>query len=173
MQIETKYNFGDVVWWASTQDGTTSMPCPECGGAGRLKVASLIDAHRTVNCPTCAGSGAIRTYAVKPYVRELTLAQVRITRTCSPGLPGMEFWSNYAAQNGGDEWYMAVETGVGSGSLYPAEYLYTSREAAEARAAVLVAEAEAQHAELRAEDERRRQREAEKFAAEEAAEDDL
>lgn len=49
--------------------------------------------------------------------REVTVGQVRVVVTDSPGL-GETDWQNYRAQSGRLEEYMCVETGVGSGTVY-------------------------------------------------------
>ena len=52
-------------------------------------------------------------------VRLLTVGQVRVTVTDTPGIEqdGIQF-DNYKAASGHTEEYMCVETGIGSGSLY-------------------------------------------------------
>ena len=65
----------------------------------------------------------------------VTIGQVRVECTNSPGLPGEELFDNYKAQQGYEERYMCVETGVGSGTLWePGLNLFDTEE--ECRAAI-------------------------------------
>ena len=49
---------------------------------------------------------------------KLTVGQVRVEVTASPGLRGLSRFSNFSAQASYVEQYMCVETGVGSGTIY-------------------------------------------------------
>jgi len=51
-------------------------------------------------------------------VRALTIGQIRVEVTDSPGHEGYSFYSNYAPQKGYEEVVMCVETGIGSGTLW-------------------------------------------------------
>jgi hypothetical protein len=61
------------------------------------------------------GDRAFVTYDGVP--RELTIGQVRVEATDSPGY-GETIFGNYQPQKGYVEQYMCVETGIGSGSLF-------------------------------------------------------
>lgn len=56
----------------------------------------------------------------------LTIGRVSKTFTDSPGRQGEEVFDNYKQQFGVKEEYMCVETGIGSGTLYPVEILSLS-----------------------------------------------
>lgn len=61
----------------------------------------------------------------------LTISQIRVEFTNSPGRPGEKTFDNYMPQKGRKEHYMCVETGVGTGALYPVERLCASYEEAQ------------------------------------------
>jgi hypothetical protein len=66
-------------------------------------------------------------------VRQLTIGQVRVEITDSPGLDGETIFDNFKPQTERKESYMCVETGIGSGTLYTlGEHIFASREACEA-----------------------------------------
>ena len=87
----------------------------------------------------------------------LTIGQVRVTVTDSPGL-GATTFHNFKAQQGRVEEYMCVETGIGSGTVYTldqtifadeaqclsanAARIKAQREAAEERRAENIAQAQ-------------------------------
>lgn len=50
-------------------------------------------------------------------IQQLTIGEIRVTVTDSPGYEDSMF-DNYKPQKNYEEWYMCVETGIGSGSLY-------------------------------------------------------
>lgn len=51
-------------------------------------------------------------------IRQLTIGQIRVIVTDTPGLPGKEMYSNYAPSHQKEEQYMCIETGIGSGKTY-------------------------------------------------------
>ena len=63
-------------------------------------------------------------------IQRLTLGQVRVEVTDSPGI-GNTIYDNFKAQRGRKESYMAVETGIGSGYVYDANDLFSSKKEAE------------------------------------------
>ena len=60
---------------------------------------------------------------IRCCMQKLTLGQVRVEVTNSPGYDGTIF-DNFKKQSGRKESYMAMETGIGSGYVYNAEDLY-------------------------------------------------
>ena len=64
----------------------------------------------------------------------MTIGQVRVEITDSPGVDGEEIFSNYMAQKETKEQYMCIETGIGSGTLHYAEMLFVTKDAAKAEA---------------------------------------
>ena len=61
----------------------------------------------------------------------LTVGQVRKSVTDSPGRPGEEMFDNYKPQKKESEEYMCVQTGIGSGSVYPVERVFATAEEAQ------------------------------------------
>lgn len=51
-------------------------------------------------------------------VKELTVGQVRMIYTDSPGREGETTFDNYMPQKSYQEQYMCIETGIGSGSVF-------------------------------------------------------
>lgn len=64
----------------------------------------------------------------------MTIGQVRVEITDSPGIEGEEMFDNYKPQQEYKEQYMCVETGVGTGTLHYVENLFTTKELAKAAA---------------------------------------
>lgn len=128
MILESKFGNGDVVYHAQIGDGRKTVPCHECSGAGRLKIEGK---SYTVDCRMCAGSGHYSTHKPVVDVRKLTIGRVGVQITESRGISGESTFDNYMPQHKRREEYMALETGVGSGSLYYAETLFATREEAQ------------------------------------------
>jgi len=66
--------------------------------------------------------------------RMMTIGQVRVEITNSPGREGEEMFDNYKPQHKYAEEYMCVETGIGSGTLYKVEDLFATKKEAESEA---------------------------------------
>lgn len=64
-------------------------------------------------------------------VGPLTIGQVRVEITDSPGIEGEEIFDNYKAQKGEKEQYMCIETGIGSGTIHPVDRLFYDKASAE------------------------------------------
>ena len=85
--------------------------------------------------------GIQKTYNTDDWqvIGPLTIGQVRVEVTDSPGIEGEEVFDNYKAQKETIEQYMCVETGVGSGTLHYAERLFSTRDEASTEAEKLTA----------------------------------
>lgn len=112
MKITTKYDLGDVVYYLSTETIARKKPCQSCGDRGRIEMPST--KRGWVTCPDCGGYSrqgevvdSVTAYTVKG---PLTIGQAR-------GVVG-----------GGlsETTYMCAETGIGSGTVYTEEHLFTS-----------------------------------------------
>lgn len=159
MIIETKFNNGDVVYYADVSEAYTSTPCAECAGTGRLKIEGKT---YTIACRDCNGRGSFSRSELAPAAALRTIGQIRVEIKDSPGKPGHSTFSNYGPQSGRDETYMCIETGVGSGSVfYAADLFHTEAEALD-RAKVKLYE----WRQRRDEEEARRQKEREQYARE-------
>lgn len=133
MEITTKFSNGDRVWRAYTNwQPVGERDCEECKGTGRLKIEGK---SLTIPCPERCRSGKFPIYNFAPLAKQLTIGQVRIAITDSPGTSNHwgsvtsydgEGNTNYSPIQKREEQYMCVETGIGSGSLYPAEDLFAT-----------------------------------------------
>lgn len=128
--IETKFSVGDVVYHAQTTTETRMHPCPDCLGTKAWRAVSPAGGEFSVECPRCGGGyQSNRALNLKysvyvPAPRRLTIGSVRVNTA-------------HDDYDGGNS-YMCLETGVGSGSVYREDDLFTSEEearrAAQARA---------------------------------------
>ena len=57
----------------------------------------------------------------------LTIGQVRVKVTDSPGIKCEDTFGNFMEQHGTEEQYMCVETGIGSGTIHYGERLFSSK----------------------------------------------
>ena len=111
MKLESKFNIGDRVFSIVNYPVITYLTCPTCEGRKAVTIG-----NETFTCPKCHGRGSFcRQSENKWSVRDnpLTIGQVRIEH--GPKL---------------EESYMCIETGVGSGSVFYAKDLFTSRKEA-------------------------------------------
>lgn len=131
MKIITKFNLGDKVTHIRMGMKTTTPECTSCSGTGKI----ILDDGETTCCPKCHGAG----YHVKHDKMEwapmaaLTLGEVRVVVTDSPGIEGEETFDNFKPQKDRKETYMAIETGIGTGNNYNANDLFATREEAQAK----------------------------------------
>ena len=124
MIVDTAHNLGDIAWCLRTSKVARKAPCRACDDTGRIDVPQT--ERGWVRCPDCGG-----------YTRQgEVVAEVDAYEVEGPLTIGMVRVSVTAAGEQ-DECYMAFETGVGSGTVYPVERLFPSREAAVAHAEAL------------------------------------
>ena len=130
MNIETKYANGDVVFAIGNYPVKKWQSCGFCPGTGKI-VGN--DGNERF-CPECYGRMGKYIYEPQQWQVNhmiLTIGQVRITITDSPGQEGETVFDNFKEQHGREESYMCIETGIGSGSVHRADTLYPSIEAAQ------------------------------------------
>lgn len=129
-----KYRTGETVYRASVSHETEMLPCPDCLGTRKWKVLTPAGAELTTDCVRCCSYGdirgvpSLRRAVWKPQTRALTIGAIEIR-------------AGYGDRDAVR--YMAVETGVGTGSVYQERELHADEESARAAAA---AEAEAKNA---------------------------
>jgi hypothetical protein len=77
----------------------------------------------------------------RPYINDswqvigpMTIGQVRVEVTDSPGIEGETMFDNYKEQKSAKEVYMCIETGIGSGTLHDGERLFATKSEAKAYA---------------------------------------
>jgi hypothetical protein len=132
MIIETKYGIGDKVWFARTETERRQHPCPDCNGTKQWKAISPAGEEYDFSCPRCSASYSGKhemSLAYSAYttsVRQLTIGSIRHDTYKDGFSSGTE--------------YMCVETGVGGGSVYKEGQLFSTKEGAEAAAALMAAE---------------------------------
>ena len=117
MKIKTKHSIGDVVYRSGTRNTQKQHPCPDCMGSKQWVAISPAGSEYTFACPRCQGGYISNQVASLRYlehiadVSELTIGSVRTD-------------SNTGIT------YMCEETGVGSGTVYDEESLFSkNREA--------------------------------------------
>jgi hypothetical protein len=117
--IETKFDVGDTVWFASTVTTQFQHACPDCLDSKEWEAKSPAGSTFKVACPRCSQTyqahDELRLTYTKytPNVRKLTIGSVRASTIVGD------------AWNEGNE-YMALETGVGSGSVYREPNLFAT-----------------------------------------------
>lgn len=128
--METAYDIGDTVFYASTATKTFQHPCPDCLGSRKWKATSPAGGEFDVECPRC-GTGYqsnrgldLRYSQWTPCVRKLTIGSLKANSPTGTG--------SYDDGNS----YMCVETGVGSGSIYNERDLFRTEAEALAEATI-------------------------------------
>jgi hypothetical protein len=120
-----RFNIGDVVYHASYGTSARKVECPHCLGTGRVRIIFADDAEASIGCGNCA-------HGFNPPSGEVTIweghavVQTRIVSGFTQSHEGIE-WSLDAL--GGCAW-------IGND-----EDIFETKEEADARAAVLAAEA--------------------------------
>ncbi|RUP17454.1 hypothetical protein [Methylobacterium sp.] len=131
-----KFRAGQTVYRASVSHETEMLPCPDCLGTRKWKVLTPAGAELSTDCIRCCSRGNIRgvpslSWAIwMPQVRSLTIG-------------ALEICAGYGDRDAVR--YMAIETGIGSGSVYQEHELHADEASARAAAA---AEAEARNSTL-------------------------
>lgn len=121
-----KYQRGQVVYCATVYHETETLPCPDCLGSRRWKVITPAGSEMEAECQRCGGySGlrgvpSLRRSVWKPEVRARTIGAVEVRSGWSSDPEPIR--------------YMAAETGIGSGAVYPEKDLHPDHEAASAAA---------------------------------------
>jgi len=127
-----KFSMGQIVYTVKQSSGYRMGACALCEGQSRIKIKD-----REIVCPDCYGRGFVQIQEKIKYIAHptpLTIGQMRVSITDSPGIEGEEFFSNYKPQKGIHEEYMAIETGIGAGTLHYAEKLSATLADAQAMA---------------------------------------
>lgn len=130
--IETKYDIGDKVWFASTATERRQHPCPDCKGTRQWKAISPAGEEYDFACPRCSAI-----YNGKP---EMSLTYPAYTTSVRQLTIGSIQHDTYKDGFSFGTKYMCVETGVGGGSVYEEGKLFDTKEEAETAAALMAAE---------------------------------
>jgi hypothetical protein len=123
--IETKYNFGDVVYTIEKITSTKWEECSVCCGKGEIELS-----HKKYSCPECGkryrsvGGNHIYTgHRWKVHYLPKTIGRIS-AEVYAPN-------SQYRSRNKDDITYMCEETGVGSGTVWYQCDLYETLEKAQ------------------------------------------
>jgi hypothetical protein len=122
MKIETKFNLGDVVYGISKRTQQVKHTCGACNGAGKVELNG-----KSFTCPECWGRG--HTTTTEPMAW-------RVSTDLFPSIIGrveaIRYAENELKDNDNATRYMVVSTGIGSGTLWSEESLFSSLEEAQA-----------------------------------------
>jgi len=118
MKFESKFSCGDKVFRYERRNKDKRENCPKCGGKGKLICCDESEQW----CYYCHSSGHIvlkRWYEYFVCDNLLTIGQIRFQYTDCCG------------EKNTKEEYMCIETGVGSGTIYSVDRLFTTKEEAQ------------------------------------------
>lgn len=81
--MQTKYEIGDTVWFATCNQEETSVECPDCGGTGRLRVTFHDETTVSIGCRNCSvafdsPTGRIKVYNRTPKAKPFTILGLEI-----------------------------------------------------------------------------------------------
>ena len=131
MIIETKFSINDVVWAIHLGRRKSWIICEACEGAGKITLKD----KKPHCCPVCYGRFGKTEYFETEWSVQTSLTigevQAKITNITKDDI--FENVGHY--EEGKDKRkvdYMAYETGVGSGTMWPEEVLFPTREEAQA-----------------------------------------
>lgn len=120
MIIQTKFNIGQHVCSVSTRREQNYVPCKYCEGLGKIGLKGDI-----FTCPKCYGRKGDIVYTGKEefYIshEDATIGQVEVA--VFNQFPESKVTSSRIV-------YMLYETGVGSGTLWPENDLFSTKEEA-------------------------------------------
>lgn len=114
MQINSKYNIGDIVYHGSISWAQSSTVCESCAGEKLLDTPTKDGKIVKIICPICKGDGLKSTYEYKEHITLLTIGSIQFD--------SFDKESNFR--------YMCLETGVGTGSVYQESCLFLTEEEA-------------------------------------------
>lgn len=129
MELKTKFNLGDVVSAIESNLVFDKVHCKVCNGTG---IATVKNYSKGVTCPECHGAG---------YTGEKSRYAFRVRTRSAIGKVSVEVYAGGVR----DERYMLESTGIGTGSVYPADRLFLSDEEARAECEKRAAEYNAKY----------------------------
>lgn len=112
-----EFKIGDAVYCASANWSARKIQCPDCLGTAKWEVKAPSGETWEVACNTCNkgwhSDGLIDDYGYHAHVKNLTIGSVRIDTASDRVIE-----------------YMCEETGIGSGTVYSQDALFTSEDIA-------------------------------------------
>ncbi len=131
MEFKTKFNFGEKVHQIWLDQKKQWVDCEFCSGSGVIVGSN--DEER--GCPVCySRRGAYKVIGNEHSIQKvLTIGEIRVEARCDY-TPGYDYvFDNYGPQEAYQkESYMCYESGIGSGTIWPADKLFHTEEEAQA-----------------------------------------
>lgn len=115
MQINTKFNLNDYVYPIVCGGEEIWIPCTTCDGSGIVKIKN---SDREFQCPDCYGNKGRNEWTTNGWHLSNYKSQVGLIRT--------ETDKNKSKTN-----YMLKATGIGSGTIWKEDDLFSSKEEAQ------------------------------------------
>lgn len=135
MKIETKFDFGDTIYFIGQARRQTWIPCPLCDENGEIVVIN----GNTRRCPDCYGRRGKTEYGLHEWrisKGPVTIGQIRVDVRQEYRDGDVSDFDNFGHQSGyHEEGYMCRETGIGTGSVYESDRCFATRAEAEAECA--------------------------------------
>jgi DnaJ-class molecular chaperone len=122
MKIETKFNLGDVVYGISKRTQQVKHTCGACNGLGKVELNG-----KSFTCPECWGRGHTETTEPMAWRIDTDLFPSKVGR-----VQATEYAKKYLKNHDRGTTYMVESTGIGSGSIWREESLFSSLEEAQA-----------------------------------------
>ena len=125
MNLKTKYDLNQIVWFIMQKNKTEFVECKACEGTG---IVILKDDNPRA-CPECFGrKGNTILLDLEWFVeRSLTIGEIQTTITNLEKTGDFDNFGIYKeGENKQENKYMCYETGIGSGSLYYEKDLFPS-----------------------------------------------
>jgi hypothetical protein len=135
--FKTKFDLGDKVWKLERSTESLMLPCRFCRGSKWLPVEGAGEQSKSVQCPECRGHGSIELGTWPEW--KVSGGQLQIGKIEVVVYDHTVERGEHAVSIEDAEKYMAVETGLGSGSVHSADDLFADREEAEVAAAARTA----------------------------------
>jgi hypothetical protein len=130
-----RFSVGQRVFYATTTQVKRQHPCPDCLGSQRWAAVSPAGTTIEIACPRCNEA----TYSTYRFTQLPSLwYAVHIGRVSPLTVGSVQI--DTAAHDGKSVRYMAVETGVGGGSVYPEDLFFATEAEAQAEADRLAVE---------------------------------
>lgn len=135
MEIKTKYNIGDKVFYIKVKNNVEEKICHICNGIGTTTIQ-----EESFICPKCDGKGYLRSIlpATWQVCGPLTIGQVQVTvkNFKKDKTQIFDNIGDYSGEGNNEQevMYMTYETGIGTGTCWPEESFFINPAKAEEEA---------------------------------------